>query len=233
LKYLRNTKQNLIQDGNWIGRNMNRIALNREQKPCLLCNIADWQFSNKPLFTKIINTLIVCRCLLFVTGTDGGLVLFYELQSTSRDEAIWAENTSLSTSLPNIKQLRRTRNACLSLFRFIFRGVYFLVLYHNAFYLKNWGGVGRNWLLYVQAIWKWNLITCNWNLRFSQRRLWKLPWRDVTPCSLVEINWTFRSRHHLHWQQSAHTHYSRHPIHCIYFILVTVFRPAAKERQFG
>jgi hypothetical protein len=49
--------------------------------------------------TKTKNNIIVCRCLLFVAGTEGGLVLFYELQSTSRDEAIWAENTSLSTSL--------------------------------------------------------------------------------------------------------------------------------------
>jgi len=183
---------------------MNRIALNREEKPCLLYSIAEWESSIKALFTEIINTFIVCRCLLFVTGTDGGLVLFYELQSTSRDEAIWAENTSLSTSLPNIKQLRRTRNACLSLLCFIFRGVYLLILYHNAPYLKNWGGVRRNWLLYVQAIWKWNLITCNWNLRFSQRRLWAFLMRDVTPCSLVEINWTLRSCPHLQWQQSSH-----------------------------
>jgi len=116
---------------------MNHIAMNREQKPCLLYNIAECESSIQLLFTKTINTFIVCRCLLFVTGTEGGLVLFYELQSTSRDEAIWAENTSLSTSLPNIEQLRRTRNACLSLFRFIFRGVYFLLYIMMLYYLKN------------------------------------------------------------------------------------------------
>jgi len=74
------------------------------------------QFSElciKSLSSWKTSSITVCRCPQIVTGTERGFLSFYELQSTSSDEAICAENTLLLLYFPTSSYGdTRIRDAC-------------------------------------------------------------------------------------------------------------------------